>query len=81
MEHSSEDRSHITRCQSKYITRSSSGIKVELCVAHFTFAPVVDFSATHMVQRSLEETHMPTGSEGNGSSVIEDDSCEGGWTA
>jgi len=38
-------------------------------------------SQQHMVQRSLEETHIPTGSEDNGGSDIEDKSSEGGWTA
>jgi len=34
-----------------------------------------------MVQRSLAETHLPTGSEDNSGSCNEDDSSEGVWTA
>jgi len=46
MEHCCAYRSRITRCQAKYITWSSAAIKVELRDAHFSFAPVVDFSET-----------------------------------
>jgi len=45
------------------------------------FSRLWSTSQQRMVQRSLEETHIPTGSEDNGGSDIEDDSSEGGWTA
>jgi len=38
-------------------------------------------SQQHMVQQSLEEMHMPTGSEDTGGSEVDDDSSEKGWTA
>ena len=59
MEHCCAYRSRITRCQAKYITWSSAAIKVELRDAHFSIAPVVDFSATGWCSEALRRCICP----------------------